>query len=558
MTYEGLLRQLTEGISYKISYPLELVKRSDIIPGDRQVIDQADSWLSDALEKLEKNRESMTEPLKSYDIPQNPASIISKIFYHLYQDYAMDMETGPFFAMRLLGGWNNKNLLHIIDGYIRNNQERLSAEQRQEVLRKEDLTAAEQNLAKASFINKANRIKGYLEALNHWYVHLAIIDRHNSMKNLLIELRDQIVRLYNDFFHVMTVVMDTLIHTFQENGRLLQRGYWPSDPFTRQILTLEDIKGYLDKTVVAMNLEAINRKFVGAMFQQWPEWITQNEGKIAKLTANYVLQEFFFVTHQNMMDFFQKPIAGLELIDYVINIINDSEPLFWKNGFFDIGNCPRKNTVFVPFTSPELQKAAEGAKRKGLAEEVKLSRLSDQVTATSVYLGIPLFAYQGLLELEKVYEETRPEPGLHLYENAEMDWREVLPSPIPASFQQRGHHIPRIEERNKKLLEELNEAREKGICCHTYLGYQIKRAGARDTSFPPEAETADFLKEVRAHMFDDDKADQITIGVNNVRNGLEDTVFIDNYLRSPQIQRIVREQLAMVRELEQKISELEI
>ena len=109
------------------------------------------------------------------------------------------------------------------------------------------------------------------------------------------------------------------------------------------------------------------------------------------------------------------------------------------------------------------------------------------------------------------------------------------------------------------MLEELDQAREKGIICrHTWLGYQIKKTRIEDTSFPPEAKTADFLKEVRAHMFDDDKADQITIGVNNVRNGLEDTVFIDNYLRSPQIQRIVREQLAMVRKLEQKILALEI
>ena len=50
------------------------------------------------------------------------------------------------------------------------------------------------------------------------------------------------------------------------------------------------------------------------------------------------------------------------------------------------------------------------------------------------YCGVPLYAYQGLAELEKAYENRWGSAGIHLYENEEMDWREYLPSPYPASL----------------------------------------------------------------------------------------------------------------------------
>ncbi len=169
---------------------------------------------------------------------------------------------------------------------------------------------------------------------------------------------------------------------------------------------------------------------------------------------------------------------------------------------------------------------------------------------------LPLTAYSHLTELEKAYE-TDFSSGIHLYENGGIDWREYLPSPIPASFHIPGHHIPRIKERNKKLTEELNQAREEGIVYRDMLGYRIKRTRIGYMASLPAANMTNFLKEVRTHMFDDDKVDMITMQTYDARHGFEDTVFVDNYLRSPKIQQIVREQLAIVRELDQKIAKLE-
>ncbi len=566
ISYEELLGQLTERINYAVPYPENLKVAKDINPGDKRVLACADTWIANIRGILEEKRKYMSEGLRNYDLPEKSSSVISKIFFDLYLNYAMDPSAGPFFAMKLLGGPDNKNLISVMDHYLQKNQEYKAGELEQEPPRRAELEAAEESLAKASFLNRKKRTRQYLEALSNWYAHQTVMDRYHQMDRLPRDVREQIRQLYQEFFLVMTTVLDTLDNTFAENLAVLAEGKQPQDPFTGEIVTIEELKNWLYREVEKLDASQEQIKLTQLLFSEWGEWISQDSRKITKLISDYITQVFFSICNKDMTDYLKEKYqttdaaALTELIHEEImenDLRQRSEPLFWKNPRLDLADIITGRYIQIPYNSFEIIKAAEKSRRD--RDCVNLSDITDRISIMKFYCGVPLYAYQGIWDLEKAYEEDPYEPGLHLYENAEMDWREYLPSPIPASVHTPDRHIPRIEEWNKKLLEELDQAREKGIICrHTWLGYQIKKTRIEDTSFPPEAKTADFLKEVRAHMFDDDKADQITIGVNNVRNGLEDTVFIDNYLRSPQIQRIVREQLAMVRKLEQKILALEI
>ncbi len=49
LTFEQLLQQLTKGVVYKVPYPPNLLKSRDIIPGDKRVINCADTWTANAL-----------------------------------------------------------------------------------------------------------------------------------------------------------------------------------------------------------------------------------------------------------------------------------------------------------------------------------------------------------------------------------------------------------------------------------------------------------------------------------------------------------------------------
>lgn len=579
MTFEQLMQQMTKGVTYKVPYPPHLTKSNDIIPGDKRAIGCADDWTATTLGTLKENRKSMLEPLKDYKIPENSTSVISRIFSSLYMNYAMDSKTGPFFAMRLLGGQNNKNLLHIIDGYIENNEERLKAEQRQDPLRRQDLATAEQNLAKASFINKSNRIGGYLEALNNWYIHLAVIDKHTVMKDLLRDLRDQVVKLNNEFFLVMTIVMDTLKNTFRENSRLLAEGGKPESGYTWQILTIKDIKEQLDKSVEELDADQEMKKLIQILFTEWKEWISQDENKITRLVSDYVTQVFLTITNKEMTDYLtaKYQAVGDALIqrikeDVILgHLSRDADPLFWKNGLFDLSAIAKNSTISVPFNAVEIVSAAE--QLKGDGDSVRRTGLTDRIFMMRFYSGIPLYAYQGLSELEKAYEEDITKPGRHLYETGDIDWREYLPSPYPDSFQMDGHSIPRIVERNKKLAEELESARKVGIVYSDTIGWHVKITKTEDVSKLLEAagsyetggkvdplklaDILDTLRDAKAQMFNDNNVELMTLSTSGARIGSEETVLHDNYFRYPQVEKTVREQLAKISALDVEISKLE-
>ena len=354
ITFEQLMQQLTKGVMYKVPYPPNLIKGGDITPGDRRVINCADAWAANALGTLEENRKKMLEPLKNYNIPEQSTSVISRIFANLYLNYAMDPTTGPFFAMRLLGGQNNKNLIHVIDGYIQNNEERLSAELRQDPVRRQELDMAEQSLIRSNFLNKKKHMEEYLEAVNHWYVHLAFIDRHNCMKNLLRELRDQVMKLNNGFFLVMTIVLETLKNTFSENNRHLLSGTMPKNAYTWQILTIRDIRDQLDDAVMQLDVDQELKKLVLKLFQQWPDWISQDENKITRLVSEYITQEFLTMTNKEMTDYLKIKFETSDstrlverIKDEVIQqqLSKNADPLFWKNGLFDLADIAKSHHI---------------------------------------------------------------------------------------------------------------------------------------------------------------------------------------------------------------------
>lgn len=579
MTFEQLLQQLTKGVVYKVPYPPNLLKSKDIIAGDKRVISCADTWTANALGTLEENRKSMVEALKNYNIPERSTSVISRIFSSLYLNYSMDSKTGPFFAMRLLGGQNNKNLLHIIDGYIQNNEERLSAELRQEPLRKQELDTAEQSLSRANFTNRGKRTEEYFSAVNHWYVHLAVIDRHNVMKTLLRELREQVVKLNNEFFLVMTVVMDTLKNTFSENNRLLAEGRRPESAYTWQIMTIKDIKDQLDKEVEDLDADQELKKLVDKLFKQWQDWIAQDENKITKLVSDFITQEFLTITNKEMTDYltakFQAtgPALVQRIKEEIIqgHLSRDADPLFWKNGLFDLSNIAKCNTISVPFNASEIVAAAEQVKGDG--DSVRRTGLTDRIFMMRFYSGIPLYAYQGLSELEKAYEANLTSAGRHLYESDDIDWREYLPSPYPDSFKMDGHSISRIAERNQKLTEELEAARKAGIVYSDTIGWHVKStrtgdvqsllaaAGSYETKGQVDmlklAEVLDTLRDAREKMFDDGNVELMTLSTSGAREGSEEIILHDNYFRYPRVEKVVREQLAKAAALDQEIQKLE-
>ena len=580
LTYEQLLSRLTKGIGFNVPFPKYDPK--DLVASNKQPVDRADNWIASARGSLQENRKNLSEKLKDYKIPEDTTSLIAKIYSSLYTTYATDPKYGPFFAMRMLCGSGNKNLLHIIDGYIAKNDSLMAAEVRQDPLRQNDLDNAYAQLKSAHtgmFGNAAKRSEEYLGALNNWYVHLGNIEKYNYMQGLLRSLREQVVELNNNFFDVLTTVLDTLHDTFADNARILTAGIMTGNTYTWQILDIPDIQNQLDDAVAALDVNQVLKNFVTRMFAEYPKWLSNDANKIALLISSFVTDQFREITEKTIKDFLQIKFATTDPIvlksrikDEIIEkqLSKKADPLFWKNSLFHMDEVAKNCTISVPFNTPEIVDAAEEfAKPEGIS--VRKTGLTDRIFMMRFYTGVPLYAYQGLVELEKAYE-VNTAPGCHLYEEGDLDWRKFLPSPIPDTFRVPGHEMKRILERSRRLSNELETAIEKGIIVNDSVNWQVKIAKAIDM----DAVCGDYmtgnkvdqsrldevitkLKTIRAEMYMDDNIEKtVLLSVKGAKPGAEKDILHDNFIRFPDIAAMTEEELKKVTAADEKIAKLEL
>ena len=578
--YEQILGALTKGIAFHVPFPKYDPK--DLIASNKQPIDRCDDWIAGARGKLQENRKNMEEKLRDYKIPENSTSLIARIYLDLYTNYACDAKYGPFFAMRMLGGMNNKNMRHVIDGYVQKNDSLMAAEVRQDKLREDDLKNAEAQLKNAHtglFGNAEKRSQEYLGTLNNWYVHLANIEKYKYMQSLLRTLREQVVELNNNFFDVLTTVLDTIKNTFEDNARILTAGVRPTaNTYTWKILDIPDIQGQLDTAVSSLDVNQVMKNFVTDMFMHYPEWLTQDTNKIAILISEFITAQFSAITQQTIKDFLQIKYATTDPVilqrkikeDIIQNRLDTkADPLFWKNSLFSLDQIAKNCTISVPYNTPEIVQAAEDFGVGG-GISVRKTGLTDRIFMMRFYTGVPLYAYQGLPELEKAYEVSKA-PGIHLYEAGDVDWRQTLPSPIPASFKIPGHDIKRIADRNQKLSEELETAKKTGIIYYDGLNWQLKMTGKLELDAitgdykeggkadPVKlAEAIDKVRSYKEHMFDQDNIQgQAVIDIKGALEGQEENVLRDNFLRFPDMIALTEEELKKAEAIEKKLEEME-
>jgi hypothetical protein len=482
--------------------------------------------------------------------------------------------------MRMLAGQNNTNLLHIIDGYIKKNDSNLEAEVRQDKLRRADLDNAYAQLGSSNFTNRKKRAETYLGALSNWYVHLSSIECYESMQGYLKKLREQVVDLNNSFFNVFMIVLNTLKNTFKDNENHLENGVGADNGYTWQILDIPDIKDKLDQDVDELDINQAMKDFVTRMFKNYPEWQAQDENKIALLVSDYVMDEFQTVTNKTIMDYlaikFQTTnpsVLQQRIKEEIIQneLKSRADPLFWKSSLFNMDAVAKKSTLSVPFNSQEIVAAAKDF-GNGMGVSIRKTGLTDRIFMMRFYTGVPLYAYQGLVELEKEYE-ANPTPGRHLYEAGEVDWREILPSPFPESYKLPNHSMKRIIARNEKIGAELDQAINLGIVYKDpATGWYAKVSNVPD----PQTVIAEFgsykngnkidqlkladliasVKKIRDTMYDAENTGKLSISTKGANQNAEKTVLRDNFLRFPAVIQQVESELVKVKAYEDALAVL--
>lgn len=578
LRYGDIRRALTKGCSDRIEFPQRLDAKLFKEHGNAQFVEFADTYLAENKGELTKNSKTFLAPMKDYTIPENSTSFVSRTYKGLCEQYLTQLSYGPFFAQRILYGTQNQNLVHAVDGFIAQNNESLEAELRQNDRLNRDYEDALEKMQQANFLNKKERWSDYLNALNNLYVHHYKVEVLQTMNTVLQGYKEQLIRLNNQFFSVLSSVMDTLQKTFEKNGSVLLEGGKTDNPYNWKILSVPDVQKGLDREVKKLDLQQTLYHLMSLMLNNCAKWLNEDENEITKLISDFILKEFREATQKTITDYLKEKFEvdntillaqkiEEEIIKKKLGV--DSTPLFWKNSMYH-NPVGINSTLTVPYDSAEIKMAAASYSGKQTEFSVRESCITDKISMMRFYSGLPMYAYQGILELQEKYEKDN-EPGRHLYERGENNWNEWLPSPVPASFKI-GLPIERIEEKNQKLLAEFEQAEQLGIVVQDKLGNweiwiteefdkdaYLTNAGGYQTNGKVDMNklnrlAAGLREEVQKRKED---AKRIRIESLKANDGSERQVMLDFYLESPILNQKLQKELKKRQKMQEMIEEFE-
>ncbi|MFR2605778.1 MAG: hypothetical protein ACLTAX_11525 [Waltera sp.] len=224
----------------------------------------------------------------------------------------------------------------------------------------------------------------------------------------------------------------------------------------------------------------------------------------------------------------------------------------------------QQNTLTVPYDSSEICNAAKNfAEKKKIT--VRRSGIIDKMSVMRFYSGLPMYAYQGIQELERAYEADK-KPGRHLYEKGECNWNLWLPSPVPGSFKT-GTPMERIENKNAELTAEFERAKELGIVGKDPIGnWDIQTTedldveavvngitGNKDIAAMTAAELSGAIEALKKKT-EELQAQTRPLRIQTLKSvqGSEDLVMMDFYLMAPVLNEKVHKESGEERNAESK------
>ena len=428
--------------------------------GNAPLVNRLNSWYDTTSGKMRENYDKLTRELPegNWDIPQNPDSVIGKVFKELIM-LSRDPRMGPIFAKSILRHDNQLAIDNVLEGVLKEVQERIHTEQIQRNIREEEL-----NKAKSEFLNTGSlnpmlnsRKNRYVSEYINMFNHMHNLERLGVIEDLVTNVRQKLNKLYNTYFIPLASVMNDLKETFDENRNLFKAGLHHDDgkQYVWNIIELKAIQPNLDEEIKKVltrdnqgNLTA-TQAMIDFMFLMTDpgnveKWMSGKEGLIAILISSFIKSKFNEAINQSMITYLRNKYNtdGQNLINLIAHnvigegLVNNATPAFYAdNSMFNVKvDSPIQCVLSVPDTENLVEQAAETYKEENsMHMSIRKTAIKDRISMMWFYTGVPMFAYRSLRDTEKIYKRVGSH-GIHLYEKGEVKWRTYLPSPLPATL----------------------------------------------------------------------------------------------------------------------------
>lgn len=401
------------------------------------------------------NITTLKRKLDSYNTTDNPESVIGKIFKELIS-IINDPELGPYFAAYMINDAQNSTIMSVLMGIRKEVENKRDYALRQVDARTEDWENAQTRFRSSKIDTLGHKKRDYVFSVQNVYANMVEISTYTAFLDLIDRIKKHLELIEKEFFKKLTGITDKLIRTFKDNEEFFNTHGMGNELYTWSIIDINSIKGNLDSAVNKMlkkdehdliTAPYLVEKFDSLMLDNSDKWFDESETKIAEMISKFIRKEFEAEMSKSMKQYLQEKYGttGNDLInDISDSIIKDGlvakgAPIFHNDPTaVNLSTVNREHVEYIrlsiPATEADISEAAKrykatSTKQMGIAGSV----LTDRIFMLEFFSGIPMYAYLDLFELEKVYDRSQ-HLGVHLFEGKDKDWRELLPSPVPATY----------------------------------------------------------------------------------------------------------------------------
>ena len=573
LKYEDILNEIRKGSKTVPIYEVDSKLLKEQCEGlSPDTIPQVLSQIRDSIPVIEGEYTKNCEGLRQ--------NLINSIYQKLLQ-YSITFDKGPFYAAQVLYTNNktDRDLGHVIDGYIARNDKNLSIARGDLNLRNKDLVATLRDVQNKRA--KAKRAEAYVSAVNAYYSQLARIALLRIMGDLLNALRPAVTKLYNDRFAPMLEMLNNLSQTFKANLRALSENTTDTGDYAVKITGLEDIelREALESSVNNLDAENILTGFISYMLDESRSkyWIGRsNEERLSNIISEYFVKALANITNKNIDEYlaskFQSDSPALiskAVYTHIMSNLNRrARPLFWADrSEGGISQDSKIGYISIPDTSDIIAAAADELMIADNKLTVRRSLMPDRISVLIFYCGVPMYLFKGAYNYKPKYQ-SNPIKGMHLYEGNDYDQRDFkrLHDIIPLSMisdDDFSDQMKRFERDYRKavdcgVIEKVpvdNEGKSYRYLLRIVNWGEVEELSARIDKALYEKNPERMRKLYDAVDKSPSFEDFVRLPLIGT-DGYEDSSVEDAVYASENLSRLMREQLNVVIAREQKLKEL--